>query len=131
MMFVSFLMHERPTQRPLTQVQRMLNSNPFSTQLGDSLALHECVVAYISDHMLLATCLGPHPDYIPSMMASLDHSMWFHAPFRADEWMLYDITSPQMSGHRGLCWGRLFRADGTLAVSVVSGGVVRKCVWCG
>lgn len=67
-------------------------------KLGDALALHQCVVAYGSDHNLLGTVplahgatwfsrLGPNPRI--TMMASLDHSMWFHCPFRADEWMLY------------------------------------------
>jgi len=66
--------------------------------LGDALALHQCVVAYGSDHNLLNTVplahgstwysrRGPNPKI--AMMASLDHSMWFHCPFRADEWMLY------------------------------------------
>jgi acyl-CoA thioesterase-2 len=59
------------------------------------------------------------------MMASLDHAMWFHRPFRADEWLLYDQESPTAEGGRGLCLGHIYRRDGTLAVSVVQEGLVR------
>jgi acyl-CoA thioesterase-2 len=59
------------------------------------------------------------------MMASLDHAMWFHRPFRADEWLLYAQESPSAAGARGLCMGHLFRRDGTLVVSVVQEGLVR------
>ena len=64
-------------------------------------------------------------DHHRLMMASLDHAMWFHRPFRADEWLLYDQTSPSASGGRGLATGRLFTADGALAVSVVQEGLLR------
>jgi acyl-CoA thioesterase-2 len=92
------------------------------------LLLHQCVLAYASDLTLLDTATLPHaiawndPRY---MMASLDHAMWFHRPFRADEWLLYAQESPSAAGARGLCMGHLFRRDGTLAVSVVQEGLVR------
>jgi len=95
---------------------------------AEPLLLHQCVVAYASDLTLLDTATLPHaiawndPHY---MMASLDHAMWFHRPFRADEWLLYAQESPSASGARGLCMGRLFRRDGTLVVSVVQEGLVR------
>ena len=57
--------------------------------------------------------------------ASLDHAMWFHRPFRADEWLLYDQVSPSASGARGLATGRLFTADGRLVASTVQEGLVR------
>jgi acyl-CoA thioesterase-2 len=57
--------------------------------------------------------------------ASLDHAMWFHRPFRADEWLLYDQVSPTSQGGRGLGNGRIFTRDGRLAVSVIQEGVVR------
>jgi len=57
--------------------------------------------------------------------ASLDHAMWFHRSFRADEWLLYDQESPSASGGRGLALGRIFTAGGALAVSVVQEGLVR------
>lgn len=56
--------------------------------------LHCCVAAYISDYAFLRTALLPHQHHKVSFMASLDHSMWFHAPFRADTWMLYECESP-------------------------------------
>lgn len=59
------------------------------------------------------------------MIASLDHSMWFHAPFRADEWLLYVTYSPRSNDGRGLSFGYIFRADGTLVVSVAQEGVIR------
>ncbi len=59
------------------------------------------------------------------MGASLDHAMWFHRPFRADEWLLYDQESPSASGARGLSRGTIFTRDGRLAVSVVQEGLVR------
>jgi acyl-CoA thioesterase-2 len=58
-------------------------------------------------------------------MASLDHAMWFHRPFRADEWLLYAQESPVAHGARGFATGRLFTRDGTLVVSVVQEGLIR------
>ena len=58
-------------------------------------------------------------------MASLDHAMWFHRPFRADEWLLYDQDSPSTSGGRGLARGLIWTEDGRLAVSVVQEGLIR------
>ena len=60
------------------------------------------------------------------MMASLDHAMWFHHPFRADEWLLYDQDTPTASGARGLARGLVYRADGTLVASVVQEGLIRR-----
>jgi acyl-CoA thioesterase-2 len=58
-------------------------------------------------------------------LASLDHAMWFHQPFRADQWWLYDQESPRASGARGLARGEIYTRDGTLAVSVVQEGLIR------
>ena len=58
-------------------------------------------------------------------MASLDHSIWFHRPFRADEWWLYDQWSPSASGGRGLSLGRVFQQDGTLVATVAQEGLIR------
>jgi acyl-CoA thioesterase-2 len=60
------------------------------------------------------------------MMASLDHSLWFHRPFRADEWLLYVMDSPSASGARGFCRGSIFRRDGTLIASVAQEGLIRE-----
>ncbi|KAF9363620.1 Acyl-CoA thioesterase 8 [Mortierella sp. NVP85] len=103
-------------------------------ELGDALALHQCVVAYGSDHNLLNTVPLAHgsswftrrgSNSNVTMMASLDHSMWFHCPFRADEWMLYVCETPRSGDDRGLTFGRIYKEDGTLAVSVAQEGVVR------
>jgi acyl-CoA thioesterase II len=90
--------------------------------------LHACVVAYASDMTLLDSILLPHDlswDEGGIMMASLDHAMWFHRPFGADEWLLYSQESPAAGGARGLARGSIFRSDGVLAVSVVQEGLVR------
>lgn len=96
-------------------------------RLGDDPRAHQCVAAYLSDFSLLETCLLPLglPNRDISMLASLDHAIWFHSPFRADEWMLYDMEATRAAGSRALCSGRLFRQDGTLAVSVSQEGLFR------
>jgi acyl-CoA thioesterase II len=91
--------------------------------------LHACVVAYASDLTLLDTTLAPHGLSIWSapgmMLASLDHAMWFHRPFRADDWLLYDQDSPVACGARGFARGSIYTRAGQLAVSVVQEGLVR------
>nr|WP_206441860.1 acyl-CoA thioesterase II [Streptomyces boncukensis] len=95
----------------------------------DDPALHLCLATYVSDMTLLDSILLAHGrggwvvgDVVG---ASLDHAMWFHRPFRADEWLLYDQESPTAQGGRGLGKGRIFTRDGRLAVSVIQEGVVR------
>jgi acyl-CoA thioesterase-2 len=97
-------------------------------RLPDDPVLHTCVVTYASDMTLLDTVLLPHglswlEDRL--MMASLDHAMWFHRPFRADEWLLYDQDAPSTSHARGLVHGSIFTASGALVVSVVQEGLMR------
>ncbi|KAM8798216.1 acyl-coenzyme A thioesterase 8 [Eudromia elegans] len=87
--------------------------------------VHCCVAAYISDYAFLGTALLPHRQHDVKFMVSLDHSMWFHAPFRADHWMLYECESPWAGGCRGLVHGRLWRRDGVLAVTCAQEGVIR------
>ena len=90
--------------------------------------LHAAVLTYASDLTLLSAAVMPHGTYIgdPRLEpASLDHAMWFHRPFRADEWLLYDQVSPSASGGRGFATGRLFTADGRLVASAVQEGLVR------
>jgi acyl-CoA thioesterase-2 len=96
--------------------------------LPDDPLLHTCVLTYASDMTLLDTTLLPHGGRVVDeklMMASLDHAMWFHRPFRADEWLLYAQESPIAHGARGFATGRLFRRDGTLVVSVAQEGLIR------
>jgi acyl-CoA thioesterase-2 len=90
--------------------------------------LHTCIVTYASDMTLLDTALLPHGIGWTDgkvQMASLDHAMWFHRPFKADEWMLYDQASLSTSSSRGLAGGAIFSRDGELVVSVVQEGLIR------
>lgn len=94
----------------------------------DDPLLHACIVAYASDMTLVDTVILPHGITWndPRLMAlSLDHAMWFHAPFRADEWLLYDQSTPVAAGGRGLAMGHLFTEDGRLVVTVVQEALVR------
>jgi len=93
-------------------------------RLPDLGGVHACVAAYASDWSLISTA-GLAADRTFTMAASLDHSMWFHAPFRADEWMLYDLHSTRARGARALIHGKLFTRDGTLAVSITQEGLMR------
>ena len=97
--------------------------------LPDDPVLHTCVLTYASDMTLIDTTLLPHGrpwDDERLMIASLDHAMWFHGPFRADEWMLYDQHTPSASGARGLASGRVFTRDGRLIASVMQEGLIRR-----
>lgn len=90
--------------------------------------LHTCIVTYASDMTLLDTALLPHGIGWTDgkvQMASLDHAMWFHRPFRADDWMLYEQTSFSTSSARGLAGGSIFSSDGQLVISVVQEGLIR------
>ncbi|MFF9360725.1 acyl-CoA thioesterase II [Streptomyces griseoluteus] len=98
-------------------------------KLDDDPLLHVVLATYVSDMTLLDSVLLAHGrggwavgDVVG---ASLDHAMWFHRPFRADEWLLYDQESPSAHGGRGLGQARIYTRDGQLAISVVQEGVVR------
>ena len=87
-----------------------------------------CVLAYASDLTLLGVSLVPHGVIISSRQiqpASLDHSMWFHRPFRSDDWMLYDQHSPSASGARGFALGKVFTREGALIATVAQEGLIR------
>ena len=97
-------------------------------RLPDDPDIHRCVLAYASDMTLLDTSLFAHGRSIfdPDLQAaSLDHAMWFHRPFRADEWLLYAEDSPSASGARGFTRGSLFSRDGRLVASVAQEGLIR------
>ncbi|MFN8021852.1 MAG: acyl-CoA thioesterase II [Acidimicrobiales bacterium] len=123
---------------------RYIDGDPFSRQgnpaqgqrvwmraagrLPDDPTLHACVVTYASDMTLLDTTVLPFglSWESPGMqMASLDHAMWFHRDFRADEWLLYDQSAISSGAGRGLAGGAIFQQDGTLAVTVVQEGLAR------
>jgi len=97
-------------------------------ELSDDPALHCCLLAYASDMTLLDTSVRPHgiPWTDPRFQsASLDHAMWFHRPFRADQWLLYDMDSPSSSAGRGFNRGNIFTADGELVASCTQEGLIR------
>jgi acyl-CoA thioesterase-2 len=95
-------------------------------RLPDDRLLHVCMLTYVSDLTLLGSVLVRHDRAEgPVQMASLDHAMWFHRPFRADEWLLYTCYSPFAGGGRGLGTGRFTQADGTLVATTVQEGLVR------
>jgi acyl-CoA thioesterase-2 len=98
-------------------------------RVGDEPALHQYLLAYASDHGFLATAMFPHGVTFFSgevQVASLDHVMWFHAPFRVDEWLLHVIDSPAARGSRALVRGRVFTQDGRLVASTAQEGLLRK-----
>jgi acyl-CoA thioesterase-2 len=97
--------------------------------LPDSRIIHNAAFTYISDLSLLGASLVPHGQFIGSdrvQPASLDHTIWFHRPVRADEWLLYDQTSPSASGARGLSTARVFNQAGTLVATVAQEGLIRR-----
>ena len=96
--------------------------------LPDDQRLHQCVLAYLSDWSLLDTATRPHAiNYLQGnvQMASLDHAMWFHRPFRADEWLLYVQDSPAASGARGFNRGLIYNRQGDLVASTTQEGLIR------
>jgi acyl-CoA thioesterase II len=98
-------------------------------QLPDEPAIHQCVLAYASDMTLLDSALIPHGRTVfdkDIMGASLDHALWLHRPFRADEWLLYAQDSPNLAGARGFSRGLIFTRDGTLVASVAQEGLLRE-----
>ncbi len=97
-------------------------------KLPDDQVLHACVVTYASDMTLLDTTLLPHGGSFMNerlQMASLDHAMWFHRPFRADEWLLYVQDTPSASGALGVARGLIYDRAGHLVASVVQEGLIR------
>lgn len=97
-------------------------------RLPDDPAVHRAMLAYISDMTLIDAILGAHGHSVfdtSLQVASLDHALWFHRPFRADEWLLYAQDSPSSGGARGFARGLLFSHDGRLIASVVQEGLIR------
>lgn len=129
---------ERPLEIRPVEIKRYTSREPgeprfhvwikTTGRLPDDPAIHQCVLAYASDMTLLDTSLIPHGFTVfdPTIQAaSLDHAMWFHRPFRADEWLLYAQDTPSASGARGFSRGLIFRQDGTLVASVAQEGLIR------
>ncbi len=134
-----WFMRARPIEmRPVVPVDRFSGEKREGKQivwfraasaLPHPQPLHQCVLAYASDMTLLDTSLLPHGYtlFAPELqLASLDHAIWFHRPFRADEWLLYVQDSPSAAGSRSFNRGEIFRRDGTLVASVAQEGLVRQ-----
>jgi acyl-CoA thioesterase-2 len=113
-----------PTKRPpYQQVWFRLTQ-----AIGDDVNMHRAMLAYASDFYLLGTTTFPHAiSYYQSnvQMASLDHALWFHRPFRIDDWLLYDLDSPTAQGARGLARGSIYNRNGELIATVAQEGLIR------
>lgn len=131
--------YERPIELRPTDLSRYFSAGKAEPQqyiwikasgpLPSDFRLHQCVLAYASDFSLLDTALAAHGRLMFDpriMMASLDHAVWFHRPFRADEWLLYAQNSPSTQGARGFCRGSIFSRDGQLVASVAQEGLIRE-----
>ena len=117
---------EPPKRPPYQQVWFRLPE-----KVGDAPELHRALLAYASDFHLLGTATFPHgiSYYQPNVqMASLDHALWFHRPFRADEWLLYSTDSPSASGARGLARGMIYDVQGQLVASTAQEGLIRTAM---
>lgn len=130
---------ERPIELRPVEFRRYLDRAPMEPafnvwiratgRLPDDPAVHQCVLAYASDMTLLDASLVAHGRTVferSIQAASLDHALWFHRPFRADEWLLYAQDSPSAHGARGFSRGLVFARDGTLVASVAQEGLIRE-----
>ena len=130
---------ERPLELRPVDLRHYLSREPLEPvqqvwiratgRLPDDPNIHRSVLAYASDMTLLDTSLFAHGRNIfdrDLQVASLDHALWFHRPFRIDEWLLYNEDSPSASGARGFSRGSLFSRDGRLIASVAQEGLIRR-----
>jgi acyl-CoA thioesterase-2 len=98
-------------------------------ELGDEPCVHQTLLAFMSDFALLGAALLPHPYTGHSkdlQLASLDHGLWFHRPFRADEYLLYSLDGPSAGAGRGFSRGQFFSQDGRLVASTVQESLIRR-----
>jgi len=134
----SYWSRERPIEMRPVDITRYLTRDrtepvqhiwiKATGELPEDPAVHDSVLAYASDFTLLETSLIAHGKLLfdaDLQLASLDHALWFHRPFRADEWLLYSQDSPNASGARGFCRGSVFTRDGQLVASVAQEGLIR------
>lgn len=138
------ILRERATADSPIEIRHVESTNPLAPKprppksaawiraygtLPDDDALHRYLLAYASDFNFLGTSMFPHGVswMMPTMqVASLDHAMWFHRPFRMDDWLLQVVDSPSASGARGLVRAQFFTRDGKLVASAVQEGLIRK-----
>ena len=134
----AYFERERPIELKPVEFSRYLSREPMEPKfnvwiratgrLPDDPAIHHCVLAYASDMTLLDSSLIAHGRTVferTVQAASLDHALWIHRPFRADEWLLYAQDSPSASGARGFARGLIFSRDGRLVASVAQEGLIR------
>lgn len=132
--------HERPFEvRPVKPIALLSPEKEEPKQifwfkavdrLPDDPEVHRSLLAYVSDYQLVATSTLPHGIRFEKdslQLASLDHAMWFHRPFRVDQWLLYAMDSPNASSARGLARGEIFTRDGVLVASTAQEGLIR--IW--
>ena len=130
---------ERPIDMRPVEINRYMSREPMEPQfhvwirttgrLPDDPAIHQCVLAYASDMTLLDSSLIPHGRTVFDRAiqgASLDHALWLHRPFRADDWLLYAQDTPSASGARGFSRGLIFTRAGELVASVAQEGLIRE-----
>jgi len=135
----SYWERERPIEIRLVDMTRYLTREPrppvqcvwmrATGTLPDVPSLHQCVLAYASDFTLLDTALIAHGKLLfdkDIQLASLDHALWFHRDFRADQWLLYVQDSPNAHGSRGFCRGSVYTREGALVASVAQEGLMRR-----
>ena len=135
-----FFTQERPFEvRPIQPVGLLSAEESEPTQLiwlkavdhlPDDVEVHRSLLAYMSDYQLVTTSILPHGvrlDRDKLQLASLDHAMWFHRPFRVDDWLLYSMESPNAGAARGLARGEIFSRDGVLVASTAQEGLIR--IW--
>jgi acyl-CoA thioesterase-2 len=135
----SYWERERPIEMRPVDVSRYFAREPRPPEqyvwmratgaLPNDFPLHQCVLAYASDFSLLDTALIAHGKLMfdkDIQLASLDHALWFHRPFRADDWLLYAQDSPSSHGSRGFCRGSIFTRGGVLVASVAQEGLMRQ-----
>jgi acyl-CoA thioesterase-2 len=134
----AYFERERPIELKPVEFTRYLSREPqepkfhvwirATGRLPDDPAIHQCVLAYASDMTLLDSSMIAHGRTVFErgiQAASLDHALWIHRPFRADEWLLYAQDSPSASGARGFARGLIFSRDGRLVASVAQEGLIR------
>ncbi len=132
------LIRERPIElRPIEPIDYLHRSSGPALErvwfripeiVSDDDRLHRCLLAYMSDFNLLAASTRPHQGSFSIgdlVMASIDHALWFHRPFRADQWLLYDVESTSASGGRGFSRGSIYSCDGRLVASAAQEGLIR------
>lgn len=135
----AYFERERPIELRPVEASRYVSRQPMEPRfnvwirttgpLPDDPAIHQCVLAYASDLTLLDTSLVAHGRTVferSIQAASLDHALWFHRPFRADDWLLYAQDSPSTNGAKGFSRGLIYSRDGTLVASVAQEGLIRE-----